>query len=790
MNAFSFKNLKFLKSKSTPIKKPKKGNSTAKKEKKLSFCQKLIRNPFLYLVVFAALLSYFISYVPSKSLPLIPAGEIASTDVMAPTDLTIKDKETTKERKKEAEEAVSPVYDFNQNVFLNTEEKIREFFVSGRELIKKKLTEEKINKFKQKTSENYGINIPEQTLKNLIHHQFDSRIEENLINLIGKISEKGIILSKNLFIHGERKKGLTLLQGSEEENTVQVAEILDIKESKTRLTEEIESLDLRSNEKSMLETLSHLFISPNITYNKVQTEARKKQARESVEPVFYTIKKGKIIVRKGDEVTPEEFKQIQMINQNLSLKPSWIKNFVGTFLLFGLLFLTLWYYLKSVLKSSSSLKTYQMMGITLILSLFFYKLSNFLADLLSQYTHSPIFNSIEIYRYAFPLQFGVLLFAFLTGNEIALIYAVINGLLVGYLFKANFFLMIFSLVGGFAAIYGIKYFGRQNRNNTFKAGIFLVAPINAFLIIIFLLVREEMGSLSLFLAGEMVMGLLGGILSAVLAFLFLPIFEQAFSMLTQSKLLELTNSDLPIFRQMAMEAPGSYHHSLAVASLSEKAAEELHLNPILLRAGAMYHDIGKIKRPEYFIENRTRNPDRHKELKPSMSKLVIVNHVKEGLERAKKLKLPRKIRDIIAQHHGSSLIRYFYNKAKEKYGTEVEKQGDETYRYPGPLPQSKEAALIMLADSVEAASRSLKNPSKTNLQRLINEIFNSYLQDGQLDNSGFSFKEIKTIASSFFSSLFLIYHPRTKYPGFDFENHKEKNTPENKSNDRNHKQTK
>lgn len=789
MNSFSFKDLKFFKSKSTPIKKPKKMNANADKERSLNFWEKLIRNPFLYLMVFVAILSYFISFVPSKSLPLIQTGEIASTDVMAPTDLTIRDKETTQKRKKEAEEAVSPVYDFNQNIFLNTEEKIRKFFDSGQELIKNKLTEEKLKAFQKETFENFGINIPEQTLNNLIHHQFDARLQESLINLIGKVSKQGIILSKNLFIHGEREKGITLLREAEEERTIQVSEILDIKESKNLLTEEIENLDLPLEEQSILKTLSHLFISPNITYNKVQTEARKEKARESVEPVFYTIKKGKIIVRKGDEVTSDEFKQIKLINQNLSLKPSWIKNFVGTFLLFGLLFLTLWYYLKSILKSSSSLKIYQMMGITLIVSLLFYKLSNFLAELLSQNTHSPIFNSTEIYRYAFPLQFGVLLFAFLTGNEIALIYAVINSLLVGYLFKASFFLMIFSLVGGFAAIYGIKYFGRQNRNNTFKAGITLVAPINAFLIIIFLLVREEMGSLSL-LAGEMVMGLLGGILSAVLAFLFLPVFEQFFSMLTQSKLLELTNSDLPIFRQMAMEAPGSYHHSLAVASLVEKAAEELNLDPMLLRAGALYHDIGKIKRPEYFIENRTRNPDRHKDLKPSMSKLVIANHVKEGLKRAKKLKLPRKILDIIAQHHGSSLIRYFYNKAKEKYGTEVEKQGDESYRYPGPLPQSKEAALIMLADSVEAASRSLKNTSKANLQRLINEIFNNYLQDGQLDHSGFSFEEIKKVASSFFSSLYLIYHPRTKYPGFDFENYKEKKSPKPKSNDRNHKQTK
>ena len=240
------------------------------------------------------------------------------------------------------------------------------------------------------------------------------------------------------------------------------------------------------------------------------------------------------------------------------------------------------------------------------------------------------------------------------------------------------------------------------------------------------------------------MGLLGGRASAVLAFLLLPLVESAFGFVTGSKLLELTNSDLPIFRQLSEEAPGSYHHSLIVATLAEKAAEELGLDTQLAKAGALYHDIGKTKMPEYFIENRTREFDLHKDLTPSMSTLVIKNHVKEGVELARKLKLPRPLRDIIEQHHGNSLVRFFYAKAKQTYDPEQQTVGEEVYRYPGPPPQTKEAGLVMLADAIEAASRSLKSPTKDNLKRVITDIINGTLQDGQLDACDFSLRELRS----------------------------------------------
>jgi len=754
-------------------KKSKNSTPSSKKEKKQNFWQKLIQSPLVYLFIFVAILAYFISYIPSKSLPELVEMEIATSDVVAPEDLTIEDRETTEKRKRGEAEAVLPVYTLDLNVFLNTEEQIREFLNSGRNLIKKPVTAKRMDEFQKDILEKYGREISSRDLRFLVKAKFPANIEESLISLIGKTLAKGIIPSKSLLIRQEQERGFTLLVGEESEKTVKIEEILDIKESKEKLAEEISQLDFTQNEKSLLTTLSQLFLSGNITYNPMETNLRKEQARQSIETVFYTIKKGKVILRKGDEIHREAVEQVKIINQNLRAKPSWLTNFSGTFLLYGLILLMVWYYLKSLLKFKQARKNFLMIGITLILSLLFYKLSIFLANTFSESTNFPLLKHVDSYRYAFPFQFGVLLFTFLTGNQLALIYTVINSLLVGYLFKANFYLMIFSFIGGLAAIYGIRYYKRHKRTSTFRAGIFLVAPINVFVIITIHLITEKIGPIDIF-TSELFMGLLGGILSASLAFLFLPVFENIFGFLTQSKLLELTNSDLPIFRQMAMEAPGSYHHSLIVASLSEEAAEEINLDPMLVKASALYHDIGKIKRPEYFIENQTRNPDLHKDLTPSMSTLVIVNHVKEGVELAKKLKLPKKMRDIIEQHHGNSLVKYFFQKAKEKYDPEMQKIGEESYRYAGPIPKSKEAALILLSDSVEAASRSLKSPSRTNLKRVITDIFNNYLQDGQLDDCDFSLKELRATASSFLSTLYTIYHPRIEYPGFDFEMKKKK----------------
>ncbi len=787
METFSFKKIKFFRGEESRTKKVKNNHQGSPEKAATSGWERLLRHPYFFLVIFGLLIALLVAYVPSKSLPEWEKGTIAPFDLVSPEELTIEDEETTENRKREAESQVLPVYDLNPNSFLNIRTKVREFFESGRKLISGQLDNEKRNTFIQTSNDTYLIDLSAAMLRTLIKLEFSSTLEASLIDLMGKTMERGIILHKNLFTHNEEDTGFTLVRGAGLESREFVSTIWDREEAKNRLIDEVNRLDLQQDEKTALISLSHSFLTANVNFNADSTDLRKLTARLSIDPVYYTVKKGKVIIRKGDEVTDAVLNQIQEINQNLSAKPNWLVNFAGSFILFTLFLFGMLYYLRTRKDTDRALNRFIMLAVLLVLSLLIYKMSGYITDLISQNTSSALFSIPESYRYAFPIQIGALLVAYLVGVHLALFYVIINSILFGSMFNSEF-LIIYALLGGFAAILGVKILGKPTRTPVLQAGMF-ISLFNSVAIISFHFLQGGIGPLVPFMT-EIFMGVLGGFLSSSLAFLFVPIFENLFRIVTPARLAELTNSELPIFRKMAMVAPGSYHHSLVVASLVEAAAEEIEIDPMLVKAGALYHDVGKTKRPEYFIENRTRSLDMHQDLKPSMSTLVIINHVKEGVEQAKKLRLPKRIQDMIAQHHGNSLVRYFFEKAKEKYDPEMQTIGEESYRYPGPKPKSKEAALVMIADSIEAASRSLNHPTKTNLKRLITDIINASLQDGQLDDSYFSLGELKVVANSFLSTLDTIYHPRVEYPGFDFEKRKAKTADGNNDHDRNSKPAK
>jgi putative nucleotidyltransferase with HDIG domain len=759
---------------------------TAEAEKKLGPLERLIKSPWTFLVLIVVALAVLLSYVPSRNLATIALGEIAPADVVAPFDMTIEDAEATNRMKADAANAVLPVYAYDRNVYANTEEKVSRLFVMGRAWLQKNPAGQNPADLRTSFQDMLGIDLDPQDLTGLIRLKFPKDIEETLTALLAKVFNQGIILSKNLFIHGEQSLGLSLLTLQDGERVVKVSEILDLKEAEDRFAAELAKIELPQRSKALITNLAQIFLTSNVTYDRIETEKRKSQARARIPTVSTTIKKGRVIVRKGDEAGAESVKIIDLYNQRLQRRSSWLPDFAGTLLLYAILFLALWRYLSSIQRKDQADKNFRMSGVILFFSLVVYKISLVLAGMISASVGTGPFGQVETYHYAIPFQVGTLVFAFLVSEQLGVAYAIVNSLTAGYFLGGDYYIMAFCFLGGLAAIYGVKYFRKSQRAATLRSGIVFLPPVHAAVILIIHLVTKR-AALGPF-AAEVFMGLLGGVVSGALAFLFLPVVETAFGFITASKLLELTNSDLPVFRQMSQEAPGSYHHSLVVATLAEKGAEELGLDAQLAKAGALYHDIGKTKMPEYFIENRDREFDRHKDLTPAMSTLVIINHVKEGGEIAKKLKLPRALREIIEQHHGNSLVRYFYNKAKQTYDPEQQKVGEESYRYPGPPPLTKEAALVMLADSVEAASRSLRAPTKDNLKRVITDIFNAHLQDGQLDECDFSLRELRTLASAFLTVLYAIYHPRIEYPGFEFEAKRaRKPAPQpKKDNDRDH----
>jgi putative nucleotidyltransferase with HDIG domain len=750
------------------------------------------RSPLLWLVLFVLVISYLVSQLPPKAMPTPKAGEIAGRDFTAPTDLTVADMETTRAKQREAAAAVLPVYALDPNVFSNIQQRVRQFFQFGRERSRgggtvgreaaAPLSSTGVESLQKTVLELFDIEIPLSDLTYLRQRGFSADLEEPLINILGRALNGGVLISKDLFINREKERGLVLIRPLLPEKIVNVADFPDLREARALAAAEVARLNLSPRRKAVLTGLVQSFLQPNITLEAVETEARRAQAASQVEPIFYQIKKDKVIVRKGDEVTVEHLRQIRLINSNLRSTPSWLLNLLGTFLLLAMLFTTMWYYLRSLEKLSEAIRIFLLLGLTIILSLVLDRLFQFLAPLISQNTSFTLFTNRESYAYAIPFQFGALLFAFLTSVPVALIFVILNSLAAGYVFQGDYLLTIFCLIGGLAAIYGVKYFRRQKRTTVLRAGLFIMTPVNLFLILALHLVKERGGEVGL-LAGDGFMVLIGGTLSSALAFVLLPIIEILFGFVTAPRLAEMTSTDNPVLKQMAIEAPGSYHHSLIVATLAEKAAEAIKLDSLLVKAGALYHDIGKLKRPEYFYENRSRNIDSHRSLKPSMSRLLIVAHVKEGVEMARALRLPRRVRDIIEQHHGTNLVKYFYQKAKERYDPEMQTVGEEHFRYPGPPPQSREAALVMLADSTEAACRSLRRPTEDSLKRVIQELFDAFIQDGELDASGFSLAELRMVGISFLSTLESIYHPRVPYPGQDYESlpeAKPDNKPESK----------
>lgn len=263
-------------------------------------------------------------------------------------------------------------------------------------------------------------------------------------------------------------------------------------------------------------------------------------------------------------------------------------------------------------------------------------------------------------------------------------------------------------------------------------------------------------------------------LSGAAASFALPILESLLCITSDIKLVELSNTNLPLLRRLAFEAPGTFQHSLMVANLAKAGSEAVGADAVLAYAGALYHDIGKMERPEYFIENQAPGRNPHDKLQPSMSALVITNHVKKGLALAREYNLPQPLQDAIAQHHGTRRLDFFFKKAKDGSDEEIR---DEDYRYPGPRPRNKVMGILMLADGVEAASRTLVEPSDLKIRELIGKLLDSCLKEGQLDESDLTLAELRKVSEAFQLILSSIYHRRIDYPGFDFNKNSKKDAP-------------
>ena len=359
--------------------------------------------------------------------------------------------------------------------------------------------------------------------------------------------------------------------------------------------------------------------------------------------------------------------------------------------------------------------------------------------------------------------------------ELALLVSLFLSVFLGFLYNADSYLIIVMFLSSITGSFFVLNI--RQRSKIIQAG-FLVS----FVMLVSLTVlayRRDIG-FSYFFSPNITPAFLNGILSAFLVAGSLPIFEFLFRVVTNISLLELSDFNHPLLKRLILEAPGTYHHSLLVGNLAELAAEAVGANSLLARVGAYYHDIGKLNKPEYFSENQEKTFSLHDQLKASMSKLVIINHVKEGLELAEKYKLNSSITDFIGQHHGTSLVFYFYRRAIEETSADEDVKED-VFRYPGPKPQTKEAAIVLLADSVEAACRALDEPNSQRIEEVVHTIINNKFIDGQLDECFLSLKDLDNIAKTFIRILSAIYHTRVEYHDKKSENRNKESSKKNQN---------
>jgi putative nucleotidyltransferase with HDIG domain len=496
---------------------------------------------------------------------------------------------------------------------------------------------------------------------------------------------------------------------------------------------------------AFVELVSRL-VDSNTEYDAVRTESERAEARSSVSPYEGVVLQGEKIIESHERITAEHLKKLRSLEYYKRGLSQGVRGlgrslpYASRILVASLFVFVFAWYLRlrrpKILSDSPMLLLIAVVAILVVA---------FASIVLNVFKQSP---------YLVPIAIVPFLMTLLLDDELALLVSVITSVLIGALAGLDLMFLIVSLVAALTGVFAV--IGVTHRRQFYRAMLFVAL---AYVVAIFV------GGFGSGMAGSAVIksaayGILNSFASTLIAIAFLPVLESTFGLTTNITLLELSDLNKPILRKMMIEAPGTYHHSMVVGSLAEGAAEAIGANSLLARVASYYHDIGKITKPEYYTENQKDARSRHDRLTPTMSCLILESHVREGVEIAEAEKLPRIIRQLIMEHHGTTLMAFFYQKALE---IDSDAPIDE-YRYPGPKPSSKEAAIIMLADSVEAASRSLSTPTPSRIHGIVKRIIENRASEGELDECSLTMAELAKIRGSFIPILTSIFHARPSYP--------------------------
>lgn len=665
----------------------------------------------VFTLTFIFIYSVLVTSLVTKKYSL-KEGDIARADIKAPRE--VKDELSTEARIQQAIDSVPIQYNKKPEIKTETINKINTFF--SRLSQTKDLVIEDKDKI-QKLKANTEISLSDDDYLTLIKTNKDelNNLQEFLVKTMSETYDNN-----------------NISDNSQKDNQE------DIKKSQESISVRVNGSKLPKSLKDIASTLGYSLITPNFFYDKQKTEELKKDAIRKVPPVM--IKKDQTIIKEGEPVTKyqiEILKNLGLLNDSFHFQ--WYIYICLSILILLVMFLQ-WFYLFKY-HSDIYYDTKKLIMINLL---------NCIAILLARALS-------VISPFLIPLACIPMIFTLLVDYRISLIVSVLNCILISGAVEFNIEITILSIVN---AVFGAIILKKmQQRNDILYSSLYIVT-INIILTFSlgFLLSNNivDVAYKTLFTG-------IASVVSGVLTIGFLPFFESTFDIVTTIKLLELSNPNNPLLKRLLIEAPGSYHHSILVGNLAEVAAEMVGGNPVLARVSAYYHDVGKIKRPYFFKENQLGKDNPHNKITPNLSTLIITSHVKDGVELAKEYKLPKVIEDIIEQHHGTSLVKYFYITMKNS-SERPEDVKEEDFKYLGPIPDTKESAIIMLADSVEAAVRSINEPTKGKIEEMVNNIIKDRLNEGQLDNCDLTLKDLNKIREAFLKVLTGIYHQRIEYP--------------------------
>jgi putative nucleotidyltransferase with HDIG domain len=709
--------------------------------------------------------------ISSKNLKI---GDIISTDIVINNDMTIEDKDSTKLKREQALINIIPIYEFYSDAKGKTIRRMNswlEFFRKSRQDYYRNKNDRSniLKNFKENCQNNFGIEIENSEIASLLKSRDIYTLLDinSLFKYIEELYNSGIILSKSETPKSNDNQ-IQVIEKDKSRRLINLSKTNDLQDIKNQLKRQIKTHNISEKSSNLLTGILIRFFGINYSYSQSLTHTEKQVILDKTLPVMHTFKRGKVILRKGDEVKKEDLRILDIIS-SAKKKDKKIPLFYLIFISLTFIFYSISLLFKKW--KSSELNRNKLLivsSITLMLGALAYKASLFLFPLILR--NIPFSMNFNLMSITFAIPFGAiaLITAFIFDLQSSIIISFVNSIIGAMICNWDLSIFLYILIGNLMICFSIESYNKLRRSTIFKSGFFILLPVNL-LLVIFLVISKTGFNVSL-MGTDLFMGASSALLSALIASFIIPAWEIIFKLITDLKLSELSNLNSSVFRELLEKAPGTYHHSQMVASLSEAAAVELNLSAPLLTAMALYHDIGKIDNPQFFTENNTIYKNPHEQLSPDISAKHIIAHISEGYEKASKLNLPDLIKDAILEHHGTKLVKYFYDKAVKQSLTDTDEFDENHYKYPGPKPGSIETAIIMLADQVEAATRSLESYTSENIKKVIQEIITSDISEGQFDDcKGLTFKALNTIANSFLRKLSSIYHRRISYPGFEFE---------------------